>query len=544
MFIEGDNLDVLRLLQKSYRSKVKVIYIDPPYNTGNDGFTYGDTFSEPENQYLRAIGALDEDGVRQVSELQDGLKGRFHAGWLNMMYPRLKLARELLTDDGVIFISIDDNEQANLKLLCDEIFGEDNFVAQLIWENKEGGGGGDSKHFRIKHEYVLVYAKTRAMLSICGVEIEDQDRYKYSDAYESRRGKYQLVKLDSASIQQSESLKYVIEHEGEQIRPNGCWRWSKAKYKWGIENGFIVIKKGRNRKLSVYSKQYLKVDNEDKPIDRTKRPMGVISKYSTTQSNREIQDLFGKMVFKYSKPYQLIYDLIKICTTKDDLILDFFAGSATTAHSVMMLNAQVNGQRRFLLVQLSEPVSKKRAGEAYAYCAETLDTLEPRISDIAKQRIRLAGEKIKREISMLKIDLGFRVFKVAGSIFLRDDEKKLMETKQGELLRYTTDLKREDFDSLIYEVVLHTGVMLDEQLRREEVGGGNYPIALCTRRCYCVTEGLTQDIVQEIIDRHGDEFDTLFYLGDCLAPTVSYAEIEAAIKLAEGDKSVKALNFY
>ena len=324
--IQGNNLLTLHCLQEVYRKKIKLIYIDPPYNTGNDTFTYNDNFT--------------------------------HSTWLTFMKNRLKIARELLRDDGVIFISIDDNEQAYLKVLCDEIFGRENFVANLIWANKEGGGGGDSKFFKIKHEYIIVYCKRKETVVISGVPIEDKDRYKYQDKHQRKRGNYQLIKLDSASIQQSESLVYAIDSPDKaKILPNGCWRWSKEKVQWGIENDFVVIKKNRDDEWSVYTKQYLKVDNADKPFDRDKRQIGVIDKFSTTQSNRIMKELFGEVVFPYSKPYQLIQHLLKISTEKNDIILDFFAGSGTTGQAVLELNREDGGNRRFILVeQLAEHI--------------------------------------------------------------------------------------------------------------------------------------------------------------------------------------------
>ena len=237
LFIEGDNLDALKLLQENYLGKVKMIYIDPPYNTGND-FIYNDDFAENTEEFLIRSNQIDEEGNRLIANTESN--GRFHSDWLSMMYSRLRLARNLLTDDGVIFISIDDNEQANLKRICDEIFGEQNFVANLIWTNKEGGGSSDSNYFRIKHESIICYAKDKINLSILGTEISNRERYNGSDEYEIERGKYYLQKLGMGSIQYSESLDYPIEApDGTLIFPKdnnrgkkACWLWYKSKFEW------------------------------------------------------------------------------------------------------------------------------------------------------------------------------------------------------------------------------------------------------------------------------------------------------------------------
>ena len=401
MIIVGDNLDALKLLKQNYENKIKMIYIDPPYNTGNN-FIYNDKFYNNKNDK--------------------------HSNWLSFMCSRLLLARDLLSDDGVIFISIDDNEQANLKLLCDEIFGEENFIGQLVWENKEGGGSSDSKHFRIKHEYLLVYGKSKDHFEVFGVDVEDIDRYKFSDEYEKERGKYQLIKLDSASLGYIESLDYPIEAtDGTYIYPNknnqkiSRWRWSKEKLKWGMENGFVVIKKDTNNEWAVYTKQYLNCDADGNIKKRTIKPLGVISKYSTTQSNKEIIKMFNQPVFNYSKPVEYIKFILKVSTINNDIILDFFAGSGTTGHAVMQLNAEDGGNRKFILVQIDEPIKEDKP--AYKFCIE--NSLPPVISSITIERLKRAGEKIKQEIEKQNNtkdlfitekkqlpDIGFKVFKI------------------------------------------------------------------------------------------------------------------------------------
>lgn len=353
LIIQGDNLEALKALMPYYYGKIKCIYIDPPYNTGNEGWVYNDKVNSPKiKKWLgKVVGGESEDLCR-------------HDKWLCMMYPRLKLLRELLSKDGVIFISINDSEVHNLKILLSDIFGEMNFIAQLVWENKEGGGSSDSKHFKVKHEYILAYAKDKELLFVKGIKIEDEDRYGFEDKHVNQRGRYQLVKLNSASIQYSKSLDYPIKApDGSNIYPSygkkqACWRWSREKLKWGIENDFVVIKRDSKDEWAVYTKQYLKVDNEGNPTTRTNRPFGVINKFSSTMATKNLEDLFEKKIFDYSKPYLLIHYLIQLVTEREDIILDSFAGSGTTGHAVLQLNQEDKGNRNFILIELEENVAK------------------------------------------------------------------------------------------------------------------------------------------------------------------------------------------
>ena len=358
LYIEGDNLDVLKCLKETYLHKVKMIYIDPPYNTGND-FVYEDDFAQSSEEYLANSGQFDEQGNRMFTNAESN--GRFHTDWLNMIYPRLKVARDLLTDDGVIFISIDDNEVENLRKVCDEVFGEQNFVADLVWTNKEGGGSSDSRLFRIKHEHIVCYSKKINLISILGDPISNAERYKGSDEYIKERGPYYLQKLGMGSIQYSESLDYPISApDGTTIMPSdnnsgkkACWRWSQKKFLTNKEKGFTVIKKDNAGIWTVYTKQYMNCDNDGNPIKRTQRPMGVIDKFSSTQAAKYLEsERLG--YFNYSKPKELIKYLLEKLELQDSLILDFFSGSASTAHAVMQLNAEDGGKRKFIMVQLPE----------------------------------------------------------------------------------------------------------------------------------------------------------------------------------------------
>ena len=345
VLIEGDNYHSLSSMNYTHADKIDVIYIDPPYNTGNKDFIYNDRFVDKEDSFR-------------------------HSKWLSFMEKRLKLARKLLSDSGIIFISIDDNEQAHLKILCDHIFGEKNMIANLVWQNKEGGGKSDSKHFRSKHEYILCYAKNATKAIIYGQPVEDAERYKLSDKHEQTRGKYQLIKLDSGSLGWISSLDYPIELNGKtfyaggdkekwQDRQNGgtsiqdCgwrWRWGQDKLRWGLENDFVVTK-GDN----IYTKQYLNVDRDGNIINGRKiQPIGVIDGFSTTQANRLVKEMFGKVSFNYSKPIDLIVYLLKLSTHESSTILDFFAGSGTTGHAVMKLNKEDGGNRQFILCTNNE----------------------------------------------------------------------------------------------------------------------------------------------------------------------------------------------
>ncbi len=336
ILIEGDNYHALSVLNYTHSKSIDVIYSDPPYNTGNNDFKYNDKFVDREDSYR-------------------------HSKWLSFMSKRLKLAKSLLKNSGVIFISINDIEQAQLKLLCDDIFNEDNFLANLVWQNKEGGGSSDSKYFRVKHEYILTYAKKKESVEIIGDDISNLDRYKEQDKHEKKRGPYYLQKLGMGSIQYSDSLDYPIKTPDDtQVLPRdnnkgkkACWRWSRKKLEWGIENDFIVFKKDKEQTWQVYTKQYLYCDNEGNLIERTQRPFGVIDKFSSTQASKEIREIDVKP-FSYPKPKDLITYLISKHPNKSAIIADFMAGSGTTGQAVIELNNSDNGDRQFILITNNE----------------------------------------------------------------------------------------------------------------------------------------------------------------------------------------------
>mgnify|MGYP000714238412 CR=1 FL=1 len=416
LYIEGDNLEVLKLLQESYLGKVKMIYIDPPYNTGND-FIYADDFKMESEEWKVESGEWSEEGDRLFKNTDTN--GRFHSDWCSMIYSRLMLARNLLTDDGVIFISIDDNEVDDLMKIANDVFGKDNFLACFPRVTKKAGKTTDA--IAKNHDYILAYSKSASPTLF--LPSHTDEGFRFSDEYEAQRGKYKLNQtLDYDSLQYSASLDYPITVEGETFYPgqsyekyldrkNGkharadwAWRWSKELFDFGYENGFIVIKKydGYSR---IYTKTYqnCKIAKAASGftieyIQRTKAISTlefVENEYSNDNSKKNLTSLFACSVFDYSKPTALLKTLVQYSSTADDIVMDFFSGSATTAHAVMQLNAEDGGHRKFIMVQLPEPCDE--ASEAYKAGYKT-------ICEIGKERIRRAGEKIKSEIDVVHKD--------------------------------------------------------------------------------------------------------------------------------------------
>lgn len=427
--LEGDNLHSLHLLEKTHKGKVDMIYIDPPYNTGSKDFVYDDVF------------VVKEDGYR-------------HSKWLSFISKRLKIAKNLLSDKGLIFISINDIELANLWLLCDDIFGAQNFVANLVWTNKEGGGSSDSKLFRVKQEYILVYARNIANVDIAGVDISNEDRYKCSDEYENIRGKYYLQKLGMGSIQYSESLDYPIEMpDNTFVMPkdnNGgkkaCWRWSKDKFKWGKENGFVEIKKDAKGVWTVYTKQYLYCDNEGNIIERTNRPMAIIDEFSSTQGAKSVKQLFGDGVFSYPKDVKLIMWLIQRIISKNIIVLDFFAGSGTTAQAVLELNKQDGGNRKFILCTNNENnicedvtyqriktviTGKRKDGTEYSEGIPA-NLKYYRTDFVSKDEEFLADALLEHTVEMIQLKHGVKIDDCQYVMLMSDEEADELESHWDE----------------------------------------------------------------------------------------------------------------
>lgn len=483
LYIEGDNLEVLKLLQSSYLNSIKMIYIDPPYNTGND-FVYTDDFADGIARYKEVTG--------QATKSNPETAGRYHTNWLNMMYPRLKLARNLLTDDGVIFISIDDNEQANLKKLCDEVFGEDNFVAEFPRVTKKGGKS--TATYAKNHDYIVVYLKNSYESSITGIQHLDEG-FKYKDQYFEQRGAYKLNQtLDYNTLQYNKTMDYPLEINGETFVPGGSveeqkkrhagihgkhdwvWRWSKSLFDFGYKNDWIVVSKTGRIYTKTYANAsieknlngdyYVEYKNRTKPVSTLDF---VENKYSNDNSNKEITALMGTALFDYVKPSILIKQIMSTCTKRDSIILDFFSGSATTAHAVMQLNAEDGGHRRFICVQLPEKTDEH--SEAYKAGYKT-------ICEIGKERIRRAGEKIKEENKdkegIDNLDIGFKVFKLDSSNLVKwdntptTDEEEVKKRIQQSLFYLVEG--REDLD-LVYEIMLKYGLSLTLPVEERKFDG-------------------------------------------------------------------------
>lgn len=466
LYIEGDNLEVLKLLQSSYLNSVKMIYIDPPYNTGND-FVYTDDFADGIARYKEVTG--------QATKSNPETAGRYHTNWLNMMYPRLKLARNLLTDDGVIFISIDDNEQANLKKLCDEVFGEDNFVAVFPWRKRTAKSDvpfGVSQDY----EWILVYAKSQDFLAA----IEGGTRkYFETPDFPGRPWRiHDLTKQTSASERPKSFFTLVNPKTGKEYpaNPNRTWAITKDTFEGYYKQGKIVFPDDYDfLNITQPAFRYFKDDDEKKAGEMfgciavsTNLPKEI---GMTKEGTAEITELFEKKVFGFPKPVALLKFLISITTKFDNdaIILDFFSGSATTAHAVMQLNAEDGGHRKFICVQLPEKTDEQ--SEAYKAGYKT-------ICEIGKERIRRAGEKIKEENKdkegIENLDIGFKVFKLDSSNLVKWDntpttDEEEVKTRIQDSLFYLVE-GREDLD-LVYEIMLKYGLSLTLPVEERKFDG-------------------------------------------------------------------------
>ncbi|MDS1313956.1 site-specific DNA-methyltransferase [Aliarcobacter butzleri] len=525
LYIEGDNLEVLKILQEGYLNKIKMIYIDPPYNTGKD-FVYKDNFTRDSEEELLESGQIDEDGGKLVANPETN--GRYHSDWLSMMYPRLKLARNLIKEDGVIFISIDDNEVHNLRKICDEVFGENNFIAQLIWQSKSGGSH-DEKNIVRETEYILVFTKNKAHSKFGREEIDNSHKYKLSDEYEKERGKYLLKKLDfrMTSSHYTESLNYSIETPdgkslfpgGENVRSDGGWnwRWSKDKVKWGFENGFLEFKQNKGQWV-LNSKQYEKVDNNGNYIDRNYPFRNLIKSidYNTTQGSTEIVSEFGAKIFEYSKPSNFILHLLKIANVQDDdIVLDFFSGSGTTAHATMKLNSEDNGNRKFIMVQLPEITDEK--SEAYKAGYKTIPA-------IGKERIRRAGKKILEETGKTDLDIGFRVLKLDSSN-MKDIYFTPQELGQSQM-DYSVDNIKEDRSDLdlLFGVLIDWGVDLTLPIKNEVIQGKDCYFVDSDSLCAYFGNDINEEFIKELAKKEALRFvfkDSSFGNNDDLKDNVS-----------------------
>ena len=514
LYIEGDNLEVLKLLQETYLGKIKMIYIDPPYNTGND-FVYNDEFGIGNEEWNGISGNYDADGNQLVGALEKNTEanGRFHTDWLNMIYPRLKLAKDLLRDDGVIFISIDDNEVENLKKVCGEVFGEGNFVAIINWKGR--GGRQDSKYYAAVHEYILCYAKQREYF-VAGEEIKSGDVYPKYDKEKGRYYKTQLLRKWGSNSRREDrpNLFYPITApDGTEVYPvvavrdsqrpsicekiDGRWRHGASTMEKNIKNGLVEFVKQDDGTWIPYEKIFAPLEGEEK----TKKYTTWIDE--TNDGAKGIKDLFGSTVFDYPKSPNLLVRFLKMAGVESgDIILDFFSGSATTAHAVMQLNAEDGGHRKFIMVQLPEKTDEK--SEAYKAGYQN-------ICEIGKERIRRAGTKINNENEKLKdvplikdnkdvqlflsiaenghdaiehtksafervdishsLDTGFRVLKCDTSN-MKDVYYNPAEYEVNMFSRLEDNIKEDRTpEDLLFQVMLDLGVLLSSKIEETTIAG-------------------------------------------------------------------------
>lgn len=492
LYIEGDNLEVLKLLQKSYMGKVKMIYIDPPYNTGND-FVYDDDFAVSQNDYDLFAGDVDELGNRYRKNTNSN--GRFHSDWCSMMYSRLMVARSLLTEDGVIFISIDDNEVENLKKICDEIFGSGNHIETVIWKNKYGAGA-KTVGFISAHEYILVYSKSPITELTCEFVGEEREKYNKKDNKFSQRGPYRTQPLMTNSLGDRPNLMYSIFYNGIEIKPRKQWVWSKERMEEAIANDNVEFSLQKDGSYTVRSKSYLYDENGNM---RRGKPVSVMNGPFTQDGTQEVRDLFeGKSIFDFTKPTELIKFFISLeinaNNSKDYIVLDFFSGSATTAQAVLKLNALDGGNRKYIMVQLPEETPEDSEAHKAGYYT---------IPEIAKERIRRAGKKIKEEspLTTQNLDTGFRVFRLADSNF-EEVKKAPAEYDQSQLDLFLNNVKsdRTDLD-LLFGAMLSWGVQLSLPMTSEEVDGKMVYSVNDGDLVACFAEDITENIVKAMADK-------------------------------------------
>ena len=483
LYIEGDNLDVLKLLRETYLGKVKMIYIDPPYNTGND-FVYNDDFSQTSEEYMGTSGQYDEEGNRLVKNLESN--GRFHTDWLNMIYPRLKVAKDLLSDDGVIFISIDDNEQSNLRRLCDEIWGSDNFVVQYIWE-KHKAPKNDNKYVTSNHEYVIVYAKDKDKFIIKKDARDEENLASFKNEDNDPRGPWSSGPLLAPTFSSSTVFPIINPHGKEIYPPQGkCWSFNKEGIKRLLEDNRIWF--GADGHNVPRIKRFL----SELPEGLVPRSMLFHDVYGGNQkAANDLKKLFDvKKLFDYSKPIDLMKYFIEKANGKNEIFLDFFSGSATTAHAVMQLNAEDGGNRKFIMVQLPEECDEK--SEAYKAGYKT-------ICEIGEERIRRAGAKIKSENpSADKLDTGFRVLKLDSSN-MQDVYYNPMAMRQS-LLDETIDNVKSDRTplDLLFQVMLDLGVELSAKIEEKQVNGKTYFTVNGNDIIACFDENIDNAVITEI----------------------------------------------
>lgn len=481
LYIEGDNLDVLKCLKETYLHKVKMIYIDPPYNTGND-FVYEDDFAQSSEEYLANSGQFDEQGNRMFTNAESN--GRFHTDWLNMIYPRLKVARDLLTNDGVIFISIDDNEVENLRKICDEVFGEQNFIATLVWE-RAYSPKNDAKFISNSHDYILMFAKRIDSFHIGRLERTAEANARYSNPDNDPRGDWKPSDM-SVKTYNAECDYPITCPSGRVVEPPAgrCWRLSRNAFRERLQDNRIWFGTDGNSVPCI--KRFLR---ELKFEGMAPTSILFYKEVGHSQEGaKEVTALFGdKGVFDGPKPIRLLQRLLTLANLKDDsIVLDFFSGSASTAHAVMKMNAEKQKHCPFIMVQLPEHISEKKKEQGY----ET-------VCEIGKERIRRAGKKIKEEspLTTQDLDTGFRVLKL-DSTNMQDIYYSPKDISQADLFSQVDNVKPDRTgEDLLFQVMLELGATLDSKIETTTVAG---------KTIYNVAEGylvacFDQDVTDEVV---------------------------------------------
>lgn len=489
LYIEGDNLEVLKLLQKSYFGKVKMIYIDPPYNTGKD-FVYHDDFRDNISNY--------KEITNQTTRANPETNGRYHTDWLNMMYPRLKLARNLLTADGVIFISIDDIEIENLKKICNDIFGENNFIANIIWE-RAYSPVNLKKHFSENHDFILCYSKNIDLCRCNGLKRDGEIDFRYKNLDNDPRGKWKSSDL-SVGPEIKEKVYEITTPSGRKVMPpkGYCWRLSKERFKEYVAENRIWFGADGNNVPSI--KRFLS------EVKDTVTPM-TIWKYTdvghSQSATQNLKNLFdNRAYFDYPKPIGLIKRMIELYSNEESIILDFFSGSSTTAHSIMQLNTEDEGNRKFIMVQLPELTDEK--SEAYKAGYKN-------ICEIGKERIRRAGDKIvsenKDKEGIENLDIGFKVFKLDSSNLKSWDSS--IDNLEQNLLDMESNLKKDRTnEDLLYEILLKSGVELTAKIEEIKVGYNTLYNIGQGALLACLDDKITQDVIDEIPKHKSPFMDT------------------------------------
>ena len=494
LYIEGDNLQVLKLLRENYLGKVKMIYIDPPYNTGND-FVYNDDFSQSAGEYMHNSGQEDEEGNRLVANTESN--GRFHTDWLNMIYPRLKVAKDLLSEDGVVFISIDDNEQRNLKNVCDEVFGNTNFVAMIPWRKRTAKSDvpfGVSQDY----EWIIVYAKSSNF--IASIEGKERKYYTTPDFPNRPWRVHDLTKQTTASERPNSFFTIVNPKTGEQYpaNPNATWRITEETFPAYINDNRIVFPGDYNfLNISKPVLRYWKDDDMKKAGDSFGR-VAVSTKLPdeigmSQDGTKEVQNIFNGKIFSFPKPTSLIKYFLQIINDDEALILDFFSGSATTAHAVMQLNAEDRGSRKFIMVQLPEATDEN--SEAYKAGYKN-------ICEIGKERIRRAGKKIKEEspLTTKDLDTGFRVLKLDSSN-MQDVYYTPAEFNERDLFEDNIKSARTEED-LLFQTMIDLGIELSAKIEQTQIAGKTVWNVSDGYLMACFDEEVNETTITEIARQH------------------------------------------